>query len=471
MKWATPKRIRIAVVSVAIAALFLTASPVQADLYWSSVGTSSIDTAELDGTGAAVLVPSAGSNLNQVTVGSNGYIYWADYDQNAIGRAKLDGSDAEPLWLTGAAGAAGVAVSATHIYWSEDGNNRVSRAQIDGSNIESDLVVGLNGPHGLVIVNDDLYIANTASDAIVRAPLDGGQFEVLANVTGPQMLAANATHLYWTNFRGESVGRAAIDGSGVDEQFIIASSGSWTYGVGVDSEHIYWTNYTGASSVSRANLDGTNIDDSFIPGTSYAAGLAVVPAPSIGSVTPATGPVAGGTRLSVQGTGFFEAAEVTVGGQTCSNLEWIATTQVNCTTPAGVLGPSSVTISNPDSQSATAVDAFTFVKDDPQPTKQTQNPTNSCAKAPAVVPVRGKVRLLKAHCQTTAGEPVSVRVSARARQAASRGDLTYYRVIRKPNGRTILKTYGHPVKLKVTWKASATDNYNPYKKVRTYRTL
>ena len=81
------------------------------------------------------------------------------------------------------------------------------------------------------------------------------------------------------------------------------------------------------------------------------------------------------------------------------------------------------------------------------------------------MPLAGTVRLLKPGCETTAGQPVKVKVKARA----ARGDVQYYKVIRKPNGRTLLKTFGYPIKLTVTWSAKPTATAAAYKKVRTYR--
>lgn len=470
MVWLSKRGIRTAVgFVIAVMVAIGLAGPAHADLYWANFGGSSIDTAQLNGTGPQVLVAAAGTNLNQVSAGTNGYLYWADYNANAIGRAKLDGSDAQPLWLTGADQAAGVTVSSTHIYWSEDGNNRVSRASIDGTNADPNFVTGLTSPHGLALANDSLYIANTGADQVLRAPLTGGTFEVLANVTSPQMIAVNSSHIYWTNFRGETVGRSDLDGSNPDEGFIAAPSGSWTYGVGVDSDYVYWTNYTGASSVGRARLDGTDVDASFIGDLSFAAGLAVVPEPTIASVTPDRGTVDGGTRLSVRGTGIFENAVVTIGDSACTSADWKGSTQIDCTAPGGQLGPESVTITNPDGQSATAVNAYTYIKADPTPTNQAQHPLRSCATGPRAIPAAGTVRLMKARCRTDAGQLVNVKVSAKQRSAQTRGDLQYYRVIRKPNGKTLLRTFGYPLRIKVTWSASKTSGFKAYKKVQRYR--
>jgi virginiamycin B lyase len=80
-------------------------------------------------------------------------------------------------------------------------------------------------------------------------------------------LAARAdAFVYWTNsgsnFTGP-IGRANLDGTGVNRSFIRADNAQ---GVAVDGAHIYWANldtYNG-SSIGRANLDGTGVNQSFI---------------------------------------------------------------------------------------------------------------------------------------------------------------------------------------------------------------
>ena len=453
--------------AVALGMLLVSAGAANANLYWANYGDSSIATAKLNGSDATVLDTGLAQNLNAVAVGFTGYIYWASYDENSIGRMKIDGSDPDPYWFVGVSSPAGLAVTDTHMYWAEDGNNRIGRATLDGNEIDRDFVTDMNGPHGLAVQGDYLYIANTGGGNIVRAALSDGTSQVLLSVNDPQMVATNSSYIYWTNFRGESIGRAPLDGSDRELEFI-SQSGSWTYGIAVDSEHIYWTNYTGTQSVARALLDGTEIEASFVPNQYYPVGLAAVSPPTITSVSPNVGDPSGGTRITIDGSSYFQAAEVTIGGAECTDLEWLSSSKLTCTAPAGTAGAAAVEIVNPDEQTVELADGFTYEVPPPPPTPdEPQVPVNGCAKAPASVPLVGKVRLLKPGCETTAGQPVKVKVKGRA--LATRGDVQYYKVIRKPNGRTLLKTFGYPVKLTVTWSAKPTASTAAYKKVRTYR--
>ena len=67
-------------------------------------------------------------------------------------------------------------------------------------------------------------------------------------------VAVNGAHIYWANYDGDTIGRANLDGSGVDQNFI--SGADEPCQVAVDASHVYWGNL-GPSTIGRANLDGT----------------------------------------------------------------------------------------------------------------------------------------------------------------------------------------------------------------------
>jgi hypothetical protein len=64
-----------------------------------------------------------------------------------------------------------------------------------------------------------------------------------------------------------SIGRANLDGTGVDPNFIDATGNC---GMALDGAHVYWSNTLGVNagghgSIGRANLDGAGVDQGFIP--------------------------------------------------------------------------------------------------------------------------------------------------------------------------------------------------------------
>jgi len=84
--------------------------------------------------------------------------------------------------------------------------------------------------------------------------------------------------------------------------------------------------------------------------------------PSVGSITPASGPSAGGTRVTIMGASFVSGATVTIGGVTAVGVGVTSATQIDATTPAHAptQGGVDVVVTNPDGQSALLPQAFTY---------------------------------------------------------------------------------------------------------------
>jgi uncharacterized protein (TIGR03437 family) len=60
--------------------------------------------------------------------------------------------------------------------------------------------------------------------------------------------------------------------------------------------------------------------------------------PTVTSVTPNTGPAAGGTAVTIKGTNFASGATATFGGVSATNVVVVNNTTITCTTPAGTKG-------------------------------------------------------------------------------------------------------------------------------------
>src|SRR3954463_8249054 len=131
---------------------------------------------------------------------ADAFVYWADNQYSSIGRAANDGSDVEPRFLaTNTFNPCGVAVDSAHIWWGNETGTTVGRARL------------------------------TAADSTLF--IDGG--------AGPCGVAIDGTHVYWANggpgfgFHGTTIGRANLDGTGVNQSLVSAAKGPC--GVAVDS--------------------------------------------------------------------------------------------------------------------------------------------------------------------------------------------------------------------------------------------
>lgn len=81
---------------------------------------------------------------------------------------------------------------------------------------------------------------------------------------------------------------------------------------------------------------------------------------TIDSVTPATGPAAGGTNVVIKGTNFGGATAVTFGGTAATNVKVVDETTITCTTPAKTAGPYAVAVTDDSGVATKASPAFTY---------------------------------------------------------------------------------------------------------------
>ncbi|MBX3465919.1 MAG: IPT/TIG domain-containing protein [Planctomycetes bacterium] len=83
--------------------------------------------------------------------------------------------------------------------------------------------------------------------------------------------------------------------------------------------------------------------------------ITVHPLPTVASLDPDRGPVAGGTAITIKGANFQADAEVAIGGEPCADVVVVDEETITCTSPAGVAGPAEVIVTNAAHGAARAV--------------------------------------------------------------------------------------------------------------------
>lgn len=81
--------------------------------------------------------------------------------------------------------------------------------------------------------------------------------------------------------------------------------------------------------------------------------------PTITTVAPTTGAAAGGTAVTITGTGFTGATGVTFGGTAGTNFVVVSATSITCMSPAHAAGAVDVVVASPNG-SATKTGGFTY---------------------------------------------------------------------------------------------------------------
>lgn len=85
--------------------------------------------------------------------------------------------------------------------------------------------------------------------------------------------------------------------------------------------------------------------------------------PAVESVTPRSGPQAGGTRVTIAGTGFVAGAELKLGGGAASDVNILSPTSITAKTPPHSAGTVDVEVVNPDDQAGSLIAGFTYEGD------------------------------------------------------------------------------------------------------------
>ena len=112
------------------------------------------------------------------------------------------------------------------------------------------------------------------------------------------------------------------------------------------------------------------------------------PAPAFTSISPVSGTTAGGTAVTITGTGFTGATAVTIGGTAATSLTIVSDTSITATTPAGTAGSASIVITAPGG-TATGTGAFTYTATTTIPTVTSVSPTYGPVSTSTAITITG----------------------------------------------------------------------------------
>ena len=100
------------------------------------------------------------------------------------------------------------------------------------------------------------------------------------------------------------------------------------------------------------------------------------PVPTLTGIFPASGSIAGGTSVTLTGTGFSGATAVTIGGIPANSFSMNSSTSITATTPAHALGTVDVEVTTPTG-TATGTNLFTYTAPDIALEAPTGNPVSN----------------------------------------------------------------------------------------------
>ncbi len=220
-------------------------------------------------------IPATGSGSRDVLVTAS-HVYWTNLATGTIGRANLDGTGVNQNFITGIDAPSGIASDGTYLYWTTGGLNDnagtggVARSLLDGTSRNNTFITGANKPIGLAVNATHIFWTNFNSGGIGRAAKDGTGKNHNFIATGQYTygLEVSGSHVYWTKFLsaaggvGTNIGRADIGGTNVNAVFITGANAPG--GIATDGTYLYWSNLT---SIGRAGLDGAGVNQTYISST------------------------------------------------------------------------------------------------------------------------------------------------------------------------------------------------------------
>ena len=203
--------------------------------------------------------------LNIAVAGNK--VYWtAQTGESAgsINSANLDGSGAKELTAIKAV-PMGIAVDVANskLYWTNS-RGRIQSSNLDGSRI-ANVLQNLSGPMDIAIGRSNLYwteydaTAGEGNLGIANSTGRGTPKYVSTGSDMPGSLVVAGNKVYWTEMTGTSAGSinsATLSGTDVKQ---LASIRAVPVGIAVDTARskLYWTNSRGR--IQSANLDGSKI--------------------------------------------------------------------------------------------------------------------------------------------------------------------------------------------------------------------
>ncbi|KAK6619502.1 hypothetical protein RUM43_012259 [Polyplax serrata] len=196
-----------------------------------------------------------------------GDIYWTDTTEDVIMRASRDGYRIESVVIDNLDTADGIVVDSTgrKIYWTDAGRKSIEVCELDGTNrkvliwtdLENPRAITLHYHHGLMFWSDWGKKAR-----IEQADMDGKNRKILISndLDWPNGLAIDRPggRLYWNDGKRKTIESSDLQGR---ERRIIVQKVPHPYGLVIVGTHMYWTDWK-TQSVHRA--DKRNGSDSQI---------------------------------------------------------------------------------------------------------------------------------------------------------------------------------------------------------------
>ncbi|WP_353063325.1 IPT/TIG domain-containing protein [Tunturibacter psychrotolerans] len=228
-------------------------------------------------------------------------------------------------------------------------------------------------------------IVTTAGSNSATATLSGSGPWVMQMVTfsatpsGPAPTVSSVTPN-----SGSTAGGTAVTITGTN--FVAGATVTFGSTAGTSVVVVNSTTITATAPAASAGAATVTVTNSGGQSGSLASAFTYIAPPTVTSVSPNGGPLAGGTAVTITGTNFAAGATVTFGGTAATSVTVVNTTTITATTPAGSAGAVTVTVTNSNGLSGNLASAFTFA---PAPTVTSVSPNTGSTAGGTAVTITG----------------------------------------------------------------------------------
>jgi hypothetical protein len=191
-----------------------------------------------------------------------------------------------------------------------------------------------------------------------RTALNVGTFQYSFDVpNGTYTVTLKFAEIFWTS-AGQRVFNVSANGQAVLSNFDILAL--TTPNTALDRSFVL-TVTNGTIVVAFSSIK----DNAKVAAVQIMAGSNLPPAPTVSSISPASGTASGGTAVTITGTNFASGATVAFGGVAAGGVTVVSPTSITATTPAHTTGAADVVVTNNDGQSGKLAGGYTFTASAP----------------------------------------------------------------------------------------------------------
>ncbi|HXF39527.1 MAG TPA: SBBP repeat-containing protein [Blastocatellia bacterium] len=211
------------------------------------------------------------------------------------------------------------------------------------------------------------YVGGSGGDTGFDVKLDaaGNAYVVGATTSANFPVTDGSTFKGGTTYGDAFVAVVKTDGTGlIAAGFFGGANDEAGTGIALDGAgNVYITGSTGSTEASFPVTVGpftanSGFQDAFVAKLRFSVNAN---APTISSISPASGSINGGTNVTITGTKFVKRATVSVGGIEATDVVFISNTQITATTPPHAAGTVSVVVTNPDGDAGVLPNGFTYI--------------------------------------------------------------------------------------------------------------